>query len=221
MVFFSKKFRKLTGQDKLPFIITHSPTIFNNEWISPGQVQYFQEVTDKKIVRDVRYPHYMSLFVLVIGLICVGMLVIFFYLPYHYFDIDEPETWVLILIVTFNVFIVIFGLFLLSFAYKNLVDRKSRILEFNRESGLVTIPAKFWGKPETVPFKDVYAITSMHPSPIPNYNLSIVRSDGQPVSITLGAVVTKEQALQDWSFWVMYMDKGKLLPTSPVFDKYR
>jgi len=221
MKFFSQKFRKLTGQKKLSFEITHTPGEINTELIRPGEIQCFQEVSDIKIVKDVRYPIYVLLFIGFIGLICISSLISLPYMPYENINSEQPETWAIYVFVVVVILVALLGALLVLFSIKNIFTNKARLIIFNRESGIVTLPGRYWGKPETIPFKDVYAIISMHPTPIPNYDLSIIRSDGQPVNINIGIVVTKEQALGDWSFWVMYMDKNKPLPASPVFDKYR
>jgi hypothetical protein len=106
---------------------------------------------------------------------------------------------------------------LLSFVYP-FKRPKERLLIWDRENGTVTLPPRFWGEPEVVPFKDlkVKKIRNIG-SFVQFYVLAAFRpSDGQPIEFGL-----LQDNAKDWAFFCWYMDKTRPLPPGEVFDPYR
>ena len=106
---------------------------------------------------------------------------------------------------------------LLSFVYP-FKRPKERLLIWNRENGTVTLPPRFWGEHEVVPFKDLKVKKIRNIGSFVQFHvLAAFRpSDGQPIEFGLLGDNAK-----DWAFFCWYMDKNRPLPPGEVFDPYR
>ncbi|MDO3376530.1 hypothetical protein [Geoalkalibacter halelectricus] len=106
---------------------------------------------------------------------------------------------------------------LLSFVYP-FKRPKERLLIWDRENGTVTLPPRFWGEPEVVPFKDLKVKKIRNLGSFVQFHvLAAFRpSDGQPIEF--GLLHNNDK---DWAFYCWYMDKTRPLPPGEVFDPYR
>ncbi len=106
---------------------------------------------------------------------------------------------------------------LLSFVYP-FKRPKERLLIWDRENGTVTLPPRFWGEHEVVPFKDLKVKKIRNLGSFVQFHvLAAFRpSDGQPIEF--GLLGDNEK---DWAFFCWYMDKTRPLPPGEVFDPYR
>ena len=106
---------------------------------------------------------------------------------------------------------------LLSFVYP-FKRPKERLLIWDRENGTVTLPPRFWGEHEVVPFKDLKVKKIRNLGSFVQFHvLAAFRpSDGQPIEFGLLGDNAK-----DWAFYCWYMDKTRPLPPGEVFDPYR
>lgn len=106
---------------------------------------------------------------------------------------------------------------LLSFVYP-FKRPKERFLIWDRENGTVTLPPRFWGEHEVVPFKDLKVKKIRNIGSFVQFHvLAAFRpSDGQPIEFGLLGDNAK-----DWAFFCWYMDKTRPLPPGEVFDPYR
>ncbi|MGE4343502.1 MAG: hypothetical protein AB7F20_04325 [Geoalkalibacter sp.] len=106
---------------------------------------------------------------------------------------------------------------LLSFVYPFKRPRE-RLLIWDRENGTVTLPPRFWGEHEVVPFKDLKVKKIRNLGSFVQFHvLAAFRpSDGQPIEF--GLLGDNEK---DWAFFCWYMDKTRPLPPGEVFGPYR
>ena len=196
--------------------------------ITPGSAKSSDvvQLDDKRFVENATVPSFgawiwaaIAMFVLAATII-PGVKVLLF--EAYGIGNDWPNThpWWAIGFFTFFVsclFIVGMPPILLSFAY--LFKRpKKRQLIFDRENGTVTLPPRFWGAPEVVPFNELKVKRIRNLGSIVNfYVLAAFRpSDGQ--AIEFGLV---QDNWKDWGFYCWYMDKNRPLPPGEVFDPYR
>lgn len=95
---------------------------------------------------------------------------------------------------------------------------KKRLKIWDRENGTVTLPPRFWGEHEVVPFKDLKVRQIRNLGSYVNFTvLAAYRpSDNQPIEF--GLLQDNEK---DWAFFCWYMDKDRPLPPGEVFDPYR
>lgn len=106
---------------------------------------------------------------------------------------------------------------ILSFVYLFKRPQK-RLMIFDRENGTVTLPPRFWGEHEVVPFAELKVKRIRNLGSIVNFHvLAAFRpSDGQ--AIEFGLV---QDNWKDWGFYCWYMDKNRPLPPGEVFEPYR
>ncbi|AJF06123.1 hypothetical protein [Geoalkalibacter subterraneus] len=106
---------------------------------------------------------------------------------------------------------------LLSFVYP-FKRPKERLLIWDRENGTVTLPPRFWGEHEVVPFNELKVKKIRNLGSFVQFHvLAAFRpSDGQPIEF--GLLGDNEK---DWAFFCWYMDKTRPLPPGEVFDPYR
>ncbi|BCR03035.1 hypothetical protein DESUT3_01040 [Desulfuromonas versatilis] len=210
------------------------------EWLSPS---YFSEkphvitlgfaksseviqLDNNRFVHDVTEPLWgvllwagIAVFILAVGII-PGVWVLFS--DFYGFGSDLPNNYEIWVIVICSLFILGMSLLalppcILAFVY--LFKRpKERLMIFDRENGTVTLPPRFWGEHEVVPFHELKVKRIRNLGSIVNfYVLAAFRpSDGQ--AIEFGLV---QDNWKDWAFYCWYMDKSRPLPPGKVFDPYR
>jgi hypothetical protein len=184
------------------------------------------QLDDKRFVRDVTEPIWgawmwvaIATFFLSVAII-PGIKVLFYDAYGIGNDWENTHSLWSIMFMTFFVswlFLVGMPPILLAFVYLFKRPQK-RLMIFDRENGTVTIPPRFWGEHEVVPFLDLKVKRIRNLGSIVNFHvLAAFRpSDGQ--AIEFGLV---QDNWKDWGFFCWYMDKNRPLPPGEVFDPYR
>lgn len=199
----------------------HNENIFifkNRDLKSPDIVQ----LDDKRFVEDATVPFWgawvwaaIATFILAAGII-PGIWSIF---SFYSGPKNEHPLWVIIYWTIFagGLSSVALPPTMLAFVYLFKRPQK-RLMIFDRENGTVTLPPRFWGEHEVVPFAELKVKRIRNLGSIVNFHvLAAFRpSDGQ--AIEFGLV---QDNWKDWGFYCWYMDKNRPLPPGEVFAPYR
>ncbi|AXO79326.1 hypothetical protein DZC78_02670 [Olleya aquimaris] len=96
-------------------------------------------------------------------------------------------------------------------------------LHFDRQKGIISYPAPFFGKPLVGPFNSLKALIGVS-GDIDGYSpteyLKFVNTF-RPRILDVLKTITYEDPYKEWSLYVWYMDKNRPLPSGTAFDTYR
>ena len=113
------------------------------------------------------------------------------------------------------------GLFLILLG--TLKPKKHIQLHFDRQKGIISYPAPFFGKPLVGPFNTLKALIGVS-GDIDGYSpteyLKLVNTF-RPRVLDVLKTITYEDPYEEWSLYVWYMDKNRPLPPGTAFDAYR
>ena len=113
------------------------------------------------------------------------------------------------------------GLFL--FLLGTIKPKKNMQLRFDRQKGIISYPAPFFGRPLVGSFHKLKALIGVS-GDIDGYSpteyLKLVNTF-RPRVIDVLKTITYEDPYKEWSLYVWYMDKNRPLPPGTAFDPHR